>query len=75
MTLRIHWPEGEKREYPFADQPLDVYEGEIEIKIEVTIEGEVPATVDLQLAFQACTQQACDLPATRTLRIELNTSP
>jgi len=71
VSLRLHWPEGERKEYPFADQPLEVYEGAVEVTVELTIEGDAPKTIDLMLAFQACTETVCEQPATRTLRVEI----
>ncbi|MEM9416602.1 MAG: DUF255 domain-containing protein [Planctomycetota bacterium] len=71
VTLRIHWPDGERKMYPFADVPLDVYEGEVRVRVEVSVEGDPPETLTLQLAYQACTDQHCEQPATVVVNVEL----
>ncbi|MFI4861003.1 MAG: DUF255 domain-containing protein [Phycisphaerales bacterium JB063] len=71
ITLRIHWPDGEHKTYPFADTAMEVYEGEVQVRVEITIEGDAPDTLTLQLGYQACTDQHCEQPATQSVEITL----
>src|SRR5690606_32588331 len=32
LSLEVEYPEGRRRTFPFADQPLSVYEGRMELK-------------------------------------------
>ena len=70
-ALRVHWPDGERKRYPFSDVPLDVYEGEVAVRVEVSVDGEVPDTLTLQLGYQACTDQLCEQPATVSVDVAL----
>ncbi|XAL99705.1 DUF255 domain-containing protein [Phycisphaeraceae bacterium D3-23] len=71
VTLRVHWPDGERKRYPFADVPLDVYEGEVAVRVEVAVQGDAPESLTLQLGYQACTDQLCEQPATRSIAVAL----
>jgi hypothetical protein len=71
VTLRIHWPDGEQRVYPFADAPLAVYEGEVSLRVEVSVVGDVAESLTLQLRYQACTDRQCEPPATASVEVGL----
>ena len=71
VTFQVQWPEGEQKTYPFAEGPLVVYEGEVRVRVEVLIAGDAPDTLTLQLAYQACTDQRCEQPATASVGVVL----
>ena len=69
LKLRVDYPAGEQKRFPFADAPLKVYEGQVELIATISADGTAPATAPapgsrprLILRFQACTDTACLLP-------------
>ena len=67
--------------HPFKIEGLDdefhAYDGRVEIVVPVisTSREAAPAAVDLEVSFQACTDQMCYLPRTEKLRVEFTTAP
>jgi cytochrome c biogenesis DsbD-like protein len=64
------YPAAEKRKFQFAEEPLAVYEGKIEIKLPLRTSGfkgsrELPVAVRVQ----ACDQEKCFPPDTLQLKI------
>jgi len=71
-TMFVTYPSPLTKQFAFADKPLAVYEGEIEIK--ATIKAETAArkgdhSVAAQLRVQACDDQVCYPPGQVELRI------
>jgi hypothetical protein len=66
---RIDYPAGAKKSFAFTDEPLVVYENQIEI--DVMLNEPVPAklAVVLRLHYQACTAGECLLPTTAQFRL------
>lgn len=69
------YPAAEKRRFQFADEPLAVYEGKIEVKLPLRTSGfkgsrELPITVRVQ----ACDQEKCFPPDTlqQTITVKVN---
>ena len=61
------YPAAEKKKFQFADQPLAVYEGEVQVKF--NLRGEKNAAVGLRslpitVRIQACDDEKCFPPAT-----------
>lgn len=78
-TAQTRWPDPVERTYPFADQPLEVYEGTIEVRVTLQLRdadaaSQVPDRVSLTLTYQACTEQACDQPTTMRLALPVTRS-
>ena len=65
----IDYPPGEERSFAFSDEPLRVYEGDVDavIRFKGPMTGQAPLV--LALSYQACTEDAC-LPST-TRRFEV----
>jgi thiol:disulfide interchange protein DsbD len=68
------YPQGKSLPFGFSDVPLDVYEGRIEIPVPLTVSeavapGEYPLTGEVR--FQACNDQLCLAPDSRTFETVL----
>ena len=59
-TIAVTYPPGQMHRYPFAEQPLSVYEGTVQIRISPTDTGDGPLQVVLR--YQACTEAQCLAP-------------
>ncbi|HYG64104.1 MAG TPA: thioredoxin family protein [Thermoanaerobaculia bacterium] len=81
VTIEPGWPD-EKVQYPahemqtfaFAEQPLAVYDGEVEILAEIQVPkgtpaGEIPLQASLR--YQACDDSSCLPPVTTQARVTL----
>ncbi len=64
MRLDVTYPPAERERYAFADAPLDVYTGRVEIVVRAD-----QSITELTLTYQACTDAACLEPVTRTLNL------
>ncbi len=64
------YPAAEKKKFQFAEEPLAVYEGKVEIKLPLRTSG-FKGTRDLPVAVrvQACDQEKCFPPDTLHLKI------
>lgn len=61
------YPAAEKRKFQFAEQPLAVYEGQVQIKLPVQVAANAPKgkqTPPLKLRVQACDEEKCFPPDT-----------
>jgi hypothetical protein len=60
--VTIDFPPGEEMHFPFADEPLRVYAGQV--RIAVRFKGKIPldAPLELTLSYQPCDDSTC-LPA------------
>ena len=73
VKLEVAYPSGESRTYPYSDEPINVYEGHIAIDVKTIKTGEISSTGSpkLTLTYQACTDQACLLPTTVDIPIQI----
>ena len=62
------YPAAKKQKFEFADEPLAVYEGQVEVKIPVKAVNKGTHSLPLNVRVQACDHEKCFPPAT------LNTS-
>ena len=75
-VLSVVYPKGKQLAFSFNDQPVSVYEGVLEIQMQLQLkpgvsrEGAFP--VNLNLEYQACDDQRCLPPSTTTIRLTLN---
>ena len=58
-TIEAHYPPGEEKTYPFADEPLRVYRGNTRIDLSLS---DLEAGSRLRVRFQACRDDACLTP-------------
>jgi thiol:disulfide interchange protein DsbD len=73
ITLaRSFYPEAEHVEFPYADEPLAVYEGTVVIGMELEIAADAPLgdhTIELSVRYQACNDRSCFAPANASLTL------
>lgn len=62
------YPPAKKQKFQFAEEPLAVYEGQIEVRLPLKIAGKGSRSLPLKVRVQACDHEKCFPPAT------LNTS-
>jgi hypothetical protein len=70
----VRYPEGKLAQLPFADEPLSVYEGRVEIGAPLIISpaarsGEVEML--LQVHVQPCDDRSCQKPQRHELRFHV----
>ncbi len=76
VSLHTRYPPGHERSYPFADQPIRVYEGKVEL---IATLSTTDAAVDdprggaptLWLRYQVCTDNSCLEPKQIQLPVEI----
>jgi hypothetical protein len=71
----VTYPSPINREFPFAEKPIAVYEGQAELK--TTLRADKSAKkgergIPAKLRIQACDNQVCYPPGTIDLRIPVN---
>jgi thiol:disulfide interchange protein DsbD len=67
------YPKGELKKFEFAQKPLSVYEGEIEIRVPITVTG-TPRAIAGSVRYQACNDKSCLIPKTVPFEIALQSS-
>jgi hypothetical protein len=58
------YPPAKHQKFQFADEPLAVYEGQVEIKLPLKVTGKGSRSLPLQVRVQACDHEKCFPPAT-----------
>ena len=70
------YPKGKPFNFSFNDQPVSVYEGVLEIQMQLQLKPDVSREdafpVNLNLEYQACDDQRCLPPSTDTIQLTLN---
>lgn len=69
LVAAVTLPPGVEKTYSFADQPLEVYEGLVELTIDLARPLEPLQTIPLTLIYQACTDSACLPAVTKTFDV------
>lgn len=71
----VSYPHGVNRKFAFSEAPINVYQGTVPFRFNVT----VPATyagktvrVDVSVRYQACTEEVCYAPKTKTVVLTAN---
>lgn len=70
----VEYPASVRLRFDFADQELDVYEGQIVVRVPVTVtSGSSPGETGIEgsLRYQACNDQICLAPVTRDISIPI----
>ncbi len=69
FQVKPQWPATNVETYPYADRPLAIYTGAVEIPLTVRFTGgeKVPAVV---VTYQACTDTACLAPQRLTVEVD-----
>jgi len=64
LQWTVKYPEAKKQKFSFADKPLEVHSGTIEIEITLKAGSDAKATKPrIIVSYQACNDDACLLPA------------
>jgi len=72
------YPKAHVKKFPFAAQPMAVYEGRFVVRLTIEAAATVPtgpAKIPMTLRFQACNDQLCLPPAKLPLVAELEVAP
>ena len=69
---RVKYPVGHDRKFSFSADPLNVYEGKVEFSFVVTVPRRFrgnEVSVDVAVRYQACTDEVCFPPRTKTVTL------
>lgn len=59
VSMEVAYPAGKQVTYPYADVPIAVYTGKLEIPMMIRATGKVSQMPKLILQYQMCTDQSC----------------
>lgn len=65
------YPPAKKQKFDFAEEPLAVYDGQVEIKIPLKIARKGTRSLPLQVRVQACDHEKCFPPATLNTKVSV----
>lgn len=71
----VSYPKGKLENFKFSKTPLNVYQGNVTLRLPVTIAANAPVGeqhIALKLRYQACSTEVCLPPVTLPLDAELN---
>lgn len=57
------YPPAKKQKFQFAEEPLAVYEGQVEVRLPLKIAGKGSRSLPLKVRIQACDHEKCFPPA------------
>jgi thiol:disulfide interchange protein DsbD len=69
------YPPGKKIKFQFADQPLDVYSGNVTVKLKLAADASAPVgatTIPVVLRYQACSETTCLPPVKVPVDVKFN---
>ena len=69
----VNYPRGTNRKFDFSEKPLNVYEGRVNFTFPVTASPTFrgrQVTVNVSVRYQACTNEVCYAPKTKTLTLK-----
>lgn len=75
---RVRFPRGTAKRFSFSEEPLDVYEGSVVIRLTLTAaRGMKPGeyAVPVELSYQACNNDVCLAPATVRVIVAVHILP
>lgn len=65
------YPPAKKQKFEFADEPLAVYEGQVEVKLPLKVASRGSRSLPLQVRVQACDHEKCFPPATLNTNVSV----
>lgn len=68
---KVIYPPAKKQKFQFADEPLAVYEGQIEVKLPFKAAGKGSRYLPLKVRVQACDDEKCFPPATLNTNVSV----
>jgi len=76
LMMKIRYPEGIATVFPYAEEPISIYEGSIDVDLAFTLGGATdgPFEPRLVLKYQMCTEDTCLAPAEAVVPLRLTNS-
>lgn len=72
VELDVQFPEAQQKTLPFADQPLNVFEGQVQIRATLrTVDGTMTPPDAVLLTVQSCSDRECLQPREMTLPLKI----
>jgi len=71
----VAYPKGELHQFTFSKKPLNVYQGDVVLRVPLTALGNAPLgaqQIPLKLRYQACSTEICLPPVTIDLQAAVN---
>ena len=71
----VSYPRGMNRKFAFSDTPINVYQGTVPFRFNVTVPASYAGKtvrVDVSVRYQACTEEVCFAPKTKTVTLTAN---
>ena len=65
------YPPAKKQKFQFADEPLAVYEGQIEVRLPIKVGSKGTRSLPLNIRVQACDHEKCFPPATLSTSVSV----
>lgn len=65
------YPPAKKQKFQFADEPLAVYEDQVEVRLPIKIAGKGSRSLPLKVRVQACDHEKCFPPATLNTNVSV----
>ncbi|MBE7515013.1 MAG: hypothetical protein HS105_00140 [Chloracidobacterium sp.] len=68
----VSYPRGRNRRFPFADAPVNVYQGRVVFPFTVTVPANYRGrsiSVNVAVRYQACTDEVCYAPKTQNITL------
>jgi hypothetical protein len=65
------YPPAKKQKFQFADEPLAVYEGQVEVKLPIKVASKGSRSLPLNVRVQACDHEKCFPPATLNTNVSV----
>ena len=62
-TGKAAYPPAKKQKFEFADEPLAVYEGQVEVRLPIKVASKGSRSLPLNVRVQACDHEKCFPPA------------
>jgi len=71
----VTYPRGVNRKFAFSETPINVYQGTVPFRFNVTVPANYQGktvTVNVSVRYQACTEEVCYTPKTKTMTLTAN---
>ena len=65
------YPPAKKQKFEFADEPLAVYEGQVEVRLPIKVASKGSRSLPLKVRVQACDHEKCFPPVTLNTNVSV----
>ena len=75
VVSRVSYPAGRNRKFAFSETPINVYEGRVPFTFTVKVPGSYKGEtvrITATVRYQACTEEVCYAPKTKTVTLTAN---